>query len=99
MLFFADSGFTLNEKECSPMENTHSRKLSVGSLVKASIRITNNSPSVMATSYLVLEPYTFSQEGRTIVRNLAGRLLHSGGLVTNVPQVREEREGGRVGDV
>lgn len=77
----------LNEHLCSPMENAHSKNLSVGSLIRTSIKLTNNSPSAMVASFLVLEPYTFSQEGRTIVRNLSGRMLYSGSLLTAIPKV------------
>ena len=77
----------LNDHLCSPTESAHSRNLGVGSMIRIFIRLTNNSPSAMSASFLVLEPYTFSQEGRTIVRNLTGRMLHSGSLVTSVPRV------------
>lgn len=77
----------LDGRVCSSLETAHSRNLAVGSMIKATIKLTNNSPSIMPASYLVLEPYAFSQEGRTIVRNLTGRMLYSGSLVTNLPQV------------
>ena len=88
----------LNGSPLSHSGTTHSKSLDVGSLVKVAVKLTNNSMADIPVSFLVLEPYTFSQEGRSIVRNLAGKMLHGGNLVTSVPKVSvEEGEGGRRG--
>ena len=77
----------MNQQSYSPLDTTHSKNLSVGSLVRAFIKLTNNSPSPMPPSFLILEPYTFSQELRMILKNLTGRMVHSGSLITNIPKV------------
>ena len=46
----------------------------------------------MPPSLLLLEPYQFSQEQKRIIKDLRGKMLHTGNLVTRVPQVRRERE-------
>lgn len=103
-LLFAVPGLFLNDLPCSPTENAHSKHLLVGAMEYIHVKLTNNSPTAIPVSFLVLEPYTFSQEGRSIVRNLSGWMLHSDNLVTSVPKVGwgwgEEGDGrGRMGMV
>lgn len=87
----------LNGNPLSHSGTTHSKSLYVGSLVRVAVKLTNNSMADIPVSFLVLEPYTFSQEGRSIVRNLAGKMLHGGNLVTSVPKVGGSGGWGRGG--
>ena len=41
----------------------------------------------MPPSSLILEPYQFSQEQKRIIKDLSGKMLITGDLITNVPQV------------
>jgi len=84
-------GVYLNTDLCSPLKSIHSKTLQCGQLSRLSVKLQNNSSSSFPVSYLVLEPYWFSDELRKIVKGQTGKILHSNTLVTRVPQASRRR--------
>ena len=92
---FPFPGVMLNQEVCSAGNTGKNlgKNLGLGSVNRLVVTLTNNSSSVSPVSLLVLEPYSFSDESRTIVRNLSGSMLHSGNMVASVPKVCVGRRG------
>lgn len=79
----------MNERSfISKGQNSFSQDLKVGEPFKLSITLVNSSGLLMPSSYLVLEPYQFSDELKRIVKDLTGKMVVTSSYVTKVPQVR-----------
>ena len=75
------------ERFVSKGQNSLSRDLKVGEPFKVSLTLINNSGLLMPPSYLVLDPYQFSEELKRIVKDLRGKMIITSCFVTKVPEV------------
>ena len=76
------------ESSCvSKGQNNLSHDLKVGEPFKVSLTLINNSGLPMPASYLVLDPYQFSEELKRIVKDLRGKMVVTSCFVTKVPEV------------
>ena len=63
------------------------QNLKVGEPFKVSLTLINNSGFLMPPSYLVLEPYQFSEELKRIVKDLRGKMIATCSFVNKVQEV------------
>ena len=68
-------------------QNSFIQELKIGEPFKVSLTLINNSGLLMPTSYLVLDPYQFSEELKRIVKDLRGKMVTTSCLVTKIPEV------------
>ena len=76
------------ESIVSKGQNSFSRDLKVGEPFKVSLTLINNSGLLMPPSYLVLDPYQFSEELKRIIKDLRGKMIVTSCFVIKVPKVR-----------
>ena len=70
-----------------PVRKSYLQELGLGVQLKLSVTLTNSSGICMPPSFLSFEPYMYSQQQKRILKDLSHMMLHSGNLVTSVPQV------------
>ena len=82
----------MNGESCvsKGQNNNLSRDLKVGEPFKVSLTLINNSGLPMAASYLVLDPYQFSEELKRIVKDLRGKMVVTSCFVVKIPEVSYE---------
>lgn len=68
-------------------QNSIIQELKVGEPFKVSLTLINNSGFLMTPSYLVLEPYQFSEELKRIVKDLRGKMIATCSFVNKVQEV------------
>lgn len=79
----------MNGESCvsKGQNNNLSRDVKVGEPFKVSLTLINNSGLPMPASYLVLDPYQFSEELKRIVKDLRGKMVVTSCFVTKIPEV------------
>ena len=75
------------ESAVSKGQNSFNCDLKVGEPFKVSLALINNSGLVMPPSFLVLDPYQFSEELKRIVKDLRGKMIVTSCFVVKVPEV------------
>ena len=85
---FINSVVSMNDQSfLTKGQNSFVRDLKVGEPFNISLTLINNSGLLMPPSYLVLDPYQFSEELKRIVKDLRGKMMATSCLVSRIPEV------------
>ena len=85
---FLNSVVSMNDQSfLTKGQNSFVQELKVGEPFNVSLTLINNSGLLMPPSYLVLDPYQFSEELKRIVKDLRGKMLATSCFVSRIPEV------------